>query len=177
MLVTRVIVLTILFIVFSAFSISIESVLTRETEFLMRVLIFFVVWALRLVRLRILFVITVKLRFCLFVRAVLIAVFSARILVWKVISSITLIMSVIFFELSAILCIVFITLFIILSSCWAVSEVFCVSCEVWRALSAFCFIVAVSCFMLAVVFFSADVCCLVREERSVLFVVILRVSV
>lgn len=176
MFVTRVTALIIFVIVFSAFSISVELIFIFFIEFLIRFLILRVVWALRWVRLRIFFAIIVKSRFCLFVRVVLIVAFKVRILVWKVMSLITLIISAIFCELVEISRIVCITLFIILSSRCVVLEVFNVRWLVWRVFSAFCFIVAVSCFMLVVVFFSEAVCCSVREERSLLSVAISLVS-
>ena len=175
MSVTRVTALTILFIVSPALSTSTEPVSTRETESSMRALISFAAWALRLARLRTSPATTAKPRPCSPARAASTAAFSARILVWKAIPSITLIMSAIFFELSAISCIVFTTPSTTLPPCWAVSEALCASCEAWRALSAFCFTVAVSCSMLAAVSSSADACCSVREERSVLPAAISRV--
>ena len=103
---------------------------------------------------------------------ILTAAFKARILVWKAMPSITLIISAIFCELVEISRIVCTTLSTTLPPRCAVSEALNARWLAWRAFSAFCFTVAVSCSMLAAVSSSEAACCSVREERSLLPVAI-----
>ena len=100
--VTRVTAFTISPMVSPALSTSVEPTSTRPTESSIRLLISRAAWALRWARLRTSPATTAKPRPCSPARAASTAAFSARMLVWKAIPSITLIMSAIFCELPAI---------------------------------------------------------------------------
>ncbi|CSH94529.1 Uncharacterised protein [Shigella sonnei] len=103
---TRVTELTISIMVAAALFTSFEPCWTRLTDSSISPLISFAACALRLARLRTSPATTAKPRPCSPARAASTAAFRARILVWKAIPSITLIMSPIFCELVAISCMV-----------------------------------------------------------------------
>ncbi|CSF43380.1 Uncharacterised protein [Shigella sonnei] len=172
MSVTRVTALTISAIVSPALSTSVEPTSTFPTESSIRLLISRAAWALRWARLRTSPATTAKPRPCSPARAASTAAFKARILVWKAMPSITLIISAIFCELVEISRIVCTTLSTTLPPRCAVSEALNARWLAWRAFSAFCFTVAVSYSMLAAVSSSEAACCSVREERSLLPVAI-----
>ncbi|MNC14037.1 hypothetical protein D3C75_618030 [compost metagenome] len=166
--VTRVTALTISPIVSPALSTSVEPVSTLLTESSIRPLISFAACALRCARLRTSPATTAKPRPCSPARAASTAAFSARILVWKAMPSITLVMSAIFFELPAMSFMVRTTLSTTLPPFCAVSDALNANWLAWRAFSAFCLTVAVNCSMLAAVSSSEAACCSVREDRSLL---------
>ncbi len=122
MSVTRVTALTMSCMVSPALSTNTEPVSTRDTESSISALISFAACALRLARLRTSPATTAKPRPCSPARAASTAAFSARMFVWNAMPSITLMMSAIFFELSAISCMVFTTLSTTLPPCCAVSD-------------------------------------------------------
>ena len=141
---------------------------TRETESAIRVSISFAAPALRLARLRTSPATTAKPRPCSPARAASTAALRARILVWKAMLLITVVISAIFFELPEIPSIVVITSFTSAPPLLAVTEATSASSLAWLALSAFSFTVAVNSSMLAAVSSSAAACSSVREERSLL---------
>ena len=141
---------------------------TRETESVISPSISFAALALRLARLRTSPATTAKPRPCSPARAASTAALSARILVWKAMLLMTLVISAIFFELSEIPLMVLTTSSTSEPPRLAVVEATSASWLAWRALSAFSFTVAVSCSMLAAVSSSAAACSSVREERSLL---------
>ncbi|MCY1447713.1 hypothetical protein D9M71_643440 [compost metagenome] len=89
-------------------------------------------------------------------------------MVWKAIESITPMMLAICCELSVICCMVSTTRPTTSRPSPAVLDASLASALACRALSAFCFTVAVNCSMLAAVSSSEAACCSVREERSAL---------
>ncbi len=166
--VTRVTALTISFMVSPASRTCVEPVSMRDTEFSISTLISLAACALRLANVRTSPATTANPRPCSPARAASTAAFSARILVWKAIPSITLVMSTIFSELSAISFMVLTTLSTTRPPLRAVSDAVFARPVACRALSVFCRTVAVNCSMLAAVSSSAEACCSVREERSLL---------
>ncbi|MNY41504.1 hypothetical protein D3C86_1763240 [compost metagenome] len=126
--VTRVTAFTISVMVSPALSTSTEPVSTRATESSISALISFAALALRLARLRTSPATTANPRPCSPARAASTAAFSARMLVWKAMPSITLMISAIFFELPAISCMVFTTPSTTLPPRCAVSEALSARC-------------------------------------------------
>ncbi len=140
---------------------------TRSTDSLIRSAISFAALALRCASARTSPATTAKPRPCSPARAASTAAFNARILVWKEIPLITLMISLIFFELSVMDPIVLTTSQTILPPERACSAATTASLLASRAFSALRFTVEVSSSILAAVSTTAAACSSVREARSI----------
>ncbi len=149
-----------------------EPSFTLLTESSIKPLISCAAAALRCASVRTSLATTAKPRPCSPARAASTAAFSARILVWKAMPSITPIISTILRELSEIPCIVDTTLPTTSPPCVATSEAFIAMRLASRAFSALLRTASVNSSMLAEVSSSDDACCSVRPERSILPVAI-----
>ena len=149
-----------------ACSTSLLPVSTLATESSIKALISLAAEAERWARERTSEATTAKPRPCSPARAASTAAFKARILVWKAIPSITPMMSAILRELSVMPSMVCTTWLTTLPPWIATSEADSASWLAWRALSAFCLTVAVSCSMAEAVSSSEPACCSVRPDRS-----------
>ncbi|VWC15713.1 hypothetical protein BUB20358_05547 [Burkholderia ubonensis] len=141
---------------------------TVSTERWISSLISFAALDARCARLRTSPATTAKPRPCSPARAASTAAFSARMLVWNAMLSISPVMSAIFDELvliSVIVTSIRCTTSLPLS---ATSDALAASVVAWRALSEFCLTVAVSSSMLAAVSSSDAACSSVRDDRSML---------
>ncbi|MCY1294077.1 hypothetical protein D9M70_433590 [compost metagenome] len=147
---------------------SMEPRSTRSTESPISALISLAAVALRCARLRTSPATTAKPRPCSPARAASTAAFSARMLVWKAMPSITPMMSTIFLDASLISSMVCTTRPTTSPPRSAVSDALAASPLAWRALSAFWRTVPVSCSMLDAVCSSDAACCSVRCDRSLL---------
>ncbi len=139
---------------------------TRDTLALIRSLISFAAWALRWARVRTSPATTAKPRPCSPARAASTAAFRARMLVWKAMPSITLMMSLMRWLL-------WVMSFMVCTTCpttepprSATSAALDASWLAWRAASALCRTVAVSCSMLAAVSSRLLAVCSVRPLKS-----------
>ncbi len=139
---------------------------TCSTELPINSLISFAADAERCARLRTSDATTAKPRPCSPARAASTAAFSARILVWKAMPSITPMMSTIFFAESLIDPMVSITCDTTMPPCCAMEDASSASALAWRALSEFCLTADVSCSIEAAVSSSELACCSVREDKS-----------
>ncbi len=117
---------------------------------------------------------TAKPRPCSPARAASTAALSARMLVWKAMPSITPMMSAIFCDEAWISPMVATTCSTTAPPWLATCEADAASALAWRALSAFCLTVEVSCSMADAVSSSDPACCSVRADRSRLPVAISR---
>ena len=149
-----------------ACSTSLLPSVTLVTESSISCLISLAAAAERCARLRTSEATTAKPRPCSPARAASTAAFNARILVWKAIPSITLIMSTILRDEVLIASIVVTTWCTTSPPSLAIAEADAASWFACRAFSAFCFTVEVSCSMAEAVSSSEPACCSVREERS-----------
>ena len=141
---------------------------TRSTLSLIRALICLAASAERPARLRTSDATTAKPRPCSPARAASTAAFSARMLVWKAMPSITPMMSAILLLLSWMPFMVSTTWLTTSPPCTATVDALCASWLACRALSAFWRTVELSCSMDAAVSCSALACCSVRALRSLL---------
>ena len=166
MSVTRRMAVTTSVIVAPALPTSCDPCSTRSTLSVISRLISLAASALRPARLRTSLATTAKPRPCSPARAASTAAFRARMLVWKAMPSITLMMSAILWLLSSMPFIV-LTTSATTSPPWvATVEALRASWLAWRALSAFCFTVEPSCSIDAAVCCSALACSSVRPDRS-----------
>ncbi|CFD94853.1 Uncharacterised protein [Bordetella pertussis] len=145
-----------------------EPVPTLPTESSISTLISLAAWALRCASERTSPATTAKPLPCSPARAASTAAFSARILVWNAIPSITDTISEILRELAEMSCIVVTTSDTAEPPRSATSEATPASWLAWRALSAFCLTVEASCSIEAAVSSSEAACSSVRLDRSVL---------
>ena len=140
---------------------------TRETLLWISCLISLAASAERPARLRTSAATTAKPRPCSPARAASTAAFSARMLVWKAMPSMTPMMSAILWLLSVMLRMLSTTSPTTSPPCWATCEALRASWLACRALSAFWRTVDESCSIEAAVSSSALACSSVREDRSV----------
>jgi hypothetical protein len=141
---------------------------TLSTDSAIRVLISLAAVALRCARLRTSLATTAKPRPCSPARAASTAAFSARMLVWKAIESITPMMSEIFFELAWISPMVTTTSFTTWPPLTTPAFEVLARSLAWRAFSAFWRTVALSSSMAEEVSSRLEACSSVRLERSAL---------
>ncbi|VWC38335.1 hypothetical protein BUB20358_06787 [Burkholderia ubonensis] len=174
MSVTRRTACTISSIVEPARATSSEPLCTLSAESPISCLISFAAVALRCASERTSPATTAKPRPCSPARAASTAAFSARMLVWNAMPSIVPMMSTTLPELVAMSCIVSTTWPTTSPPCVAMSDALTASWLAWRAFSAFCRTVPVSCSMLDAVSCSDAACSSVRCDRSVLPVAISR---
>ena len=164
-------------IVAPASSTSFEPDSTFATESPIRPLISLAALALRCARLRTSVATTAKPRPCSPARAASTAAFSARMLVWNAMPSMTLMMSAIFFEDSAIDSMVFTTSPTTAPPFCATADALAASWLACFAFSAFCLTVAVSSSIEEAVSSRLEACSSVRCERSMLPAAISRLAV
>ena len=139
---------------------------TLATLVLIRSLISLAASALRPARLRTSPATTAKPRPCSPARAASTAAFSAKMLVWKAMPSITPMMSLILRLDSVMLCMLCTTCSTTAPPCAAASAAWAASWLAWRAVSALCVTVAVSSSMLAAVSCKLAAVCSVRADKS-----------
>src|SRR5471030_508615 len=166
MSVTRRTLLTTSCMVAPARSTSAEPAPTCPTESSIRALISLAAAAERWARLRTSEATTAKPRPCSPARAASTAAFSARMLVWKEMPSITPMMSTIFLDDALIELIVSTTCATTAPACSATADAEIASWLACLALPAFCLTVEVSSSIVDAVSSIAPACCSVREDRS-----------
>src|SRR5471030_391022 len=166
MSVTRLTLSTTASMVLRALSASCVPSTTLSTESSISSLISLAAAALRWARLRTSDATTAKPRPCSPARAASTAAFSARILVWKAMPSITPMISAIFFDESLIEAIVPTTWATSVPPLMATSDADTASLLACTACSAFCLTVAVSCSIDEAVSSSEAACCSVRLDKS-----------
>ncbi len=172
MSVTRCTEVTISPMVLPAWCTSAEPSATLSTEFPISSLISLAAPAERCARVRTSEATTAKPRPCSPARAASTAALSARMLVWKAMPSMTLMMSAIFFDEASMADMVVTTWPTTSPPCEATPAAPCASWLAWRACSAFWRTVEVSSSIEAAVSSRLAACCSVRRERSLLPVAI-----
>ncbi|CAB3918452.1 hypothetical protein LMG26691_05411 [Achromobacter animicus] len=168
MSVTRFTEATISCIVAPARSTCCEPAPTLDTESSIRLLISLAAWALRCASERTSPATTAKPLPCSPARAASTAAFSARMLVWNAMPSMTDTISEILRELAEMPSMVLTTSDTAEPPRSATSDALAANWLAWRALSAFCFTVEASCSIDAAVSSSEAACSSVRLDRSVL---------